>query len=117
MNHFIFSQTALWQPVSPQYIQKETQVHLFVPANSSDTVKDLLQRHSVTHEYVALSDLSLNIAFSRIWNHLCSFVFRLLLANADELIEMQTRNDSTDPRGGSTFYERYHNLEDVCKHF
>lgn len=37
----------------------------------------------------------------------------MLLANANELIEMQTRNDSTDPRSGSTFYERYHSLEDV----
>lgn len=48
----IFSQTALWQPVSPHYIQEETQVHLFVPATSSETVKDLLQKHAITHEYV-----------------------------------------------------------------
>lgn len=39
--------------------------------------------------------------------------FRVLLANANELIEMQTRNDSTDPRSSATFYERYHSLEDV----
>ncbi|XP_044044485.1 carboxypeptidase B2 [Siniperca chuatsi] len=80
-------ETALWQPVSPQYIKEETQVHLFVPANSSDTVKDLLQKHAITHE--------------------------VLLTNTNELIEMQTRNDSTDPRSGSTFYERYHSLEDI----
>ncbi|XP_047432096.1 carboxypeptidase B2 [Mugil cephalus] len=80
-------ETVLWQPVSPQYIQEEAQVHLFIPANSSETVKDLLQRHSLTHE--------------------------VLLPNADELIEMQTRNDTTDPRSGSTFYERYHSLEDI----
>lgn len=80
-------ETALWQPVSSQFIKEETQVHLFVPANSSETVKDLLQRHTLTHE--------------------------VLLANANELIEMQTRNDSTDPRSGSTFYERYHSLEDI----
>lgn len=40
--------------------------------------------------------------------------FRVLLSNANELIEMQMRNDSTDPRSSSTFYERYHSLEDVC---
>ncbi|XP_028256287.1 carboxypeptidase B2 [Parambassis ranga] len=80
-------ETSLWQPVSPQYIREEAQVHLFVPANSSETVKDLLQRHAITHE--------------------------VLLANANELVEMQMRNDSTDPRSSSTFYERYHSLEDI----
>lgn len=44
----------------------------------------------------------------------CLYVcFRVLLADANTLIEMQTRNDSTDPRSSSTFYERYHSLEDV----
>ncbi|KAK2856826.1 hypothetical protein Q5P01_005561 [Channa striata] len=80
-------QTALWQPVSSQYIKEETEVHLFVPTNSSKIVKDLLQKHSITHE--------------------------VLLPNANELIEMQMRNGSTDPRSGSTFYERYHTLEDI----
>ncbi|XP_070786865.1 carboxypeptidase B2 [Enoplosus armatus] len=80
-------ETALWQPISSQYIKEETQVHLFVPANSSETVKELLQKHGITHE--------------------------VLLDNANELIEMQTRNDSTDPRSSSTFYERYHSLGDI----
>ncbi|KAF7649955.1 hypothetical protein LDENG_00133280 [Lucifuga dentata] len=80
-------ETVLWQPVSPQYIKEETQVHLFVPANSSETIKHLLHKHAITHE--------------------------VLLANTNELIEMQTRNDSTDPRSSSTFYERYHSLEDI----
>ncbi|XP_037334342.2 carboxypeptidase B2 [Pungitius pungitius] len=80
-------ETSLWQPVSSHYIKEETEVHLFVPANSSDTVKDLLQKGAIIHE--------------------------VLLSNANELIEMQTRNDSTDPRSSSTFYERYHSLEDI----
>ncbi|XP_041821733.1 carboxypeptidase B2-like [Chelmon rostratus] len=80
-------ETALWQPVSPHYIKEETEVHLFVPANSSDTVKDLLQKHNITHE--------------------------VLLDNANELIKMQMRNDSTDPRSSTTFYDRYHSLEDI----
>lgn len=41
------------------------------------------------------------------------FCFRVLLANAKELIEMQTRNDTTDPRSSVTFYEKYHSLNDV----
>ncbi|XP_054479933.1 carboxypeptidase B2 [Anoplopoma fimbria] len=80
-------ETALWQPVSSHYIKEETEVHLFVPANSSETVKDLLQKHAITQ--------------------------RVLLANANELIEMQMRNESTDPRSSSTFYDRYHSLEDI----
>ncbi|XP_039997735.1 carboxypeptidase B2 [Xiphias gladius] len=79
--------TTLWQPVSHQYIKEEMQVHLFVPVNSSEAVKDLLQKHAITHE--------------------------VLLANANELIEMQTKKDSTHPRSSSTFYDNYHSLEDI----
>lgn len=46
----VFSQTALWQPAAPQFIKEETEVHLFVPANSSETVAGLLQKHAITHE-------------------------------------------------------------------
>ncbi len=55
---------------------------------------------------------------------LCSFVevfviylyiyFRVLLENAGDLIEMQMRNESANPRSSETFYERYHSLNDVC---
>lgn len=48
----VIFQTVLWQPASPQYIKAESEVHLFVPANSSGTVLDLLQRHQLTHQYV-----------------------------------------------------------------
>uniref|UniRef100_A0A3P9P164 Carboxypeptidase B2 (plasma) n=2 Tax=Poecilia reticulata TaxID=8081 RepID=A0A3P9P164_POERE len=37
----------------------------------------------------------------------------VMLPNADEIIKMQMRNDSGDPRSGSTFYYRYHTLEDI----
>ncbi|XP_012712707.3 carboxypeptidase B2 [Fundulus heteroclitus] len=86
-NVSIHYQTVLWQPVSSDYIKEQTQVHLYVPANSSQTVNDLLHRHSITYE--------------------------VMLSNADEIIEMQMRNDSTDPRSGVTFYQRYHTLEDI----
>nr|XP_020509589.1 carboxypeptidase B2 [Labrus bergylta] len=80
-------ETALWQPAAPQYIQEESEVHLFVPATNLETVKNLLQGHAITHA--------------------------VLLANTNELIEMQTMNDSTDPRSSTNFYERYHSLEDI----
>nr|XP_057907868.1 carboxypeptidase B2 [Doryrhamphus excisus] len=82
-------ETTLWQPAHHQYIQEETQVHLYVPANSSSVVKELLQRYTITHQ--------------------------VLLDNAKELIEMQTRNDTTDPRSSVSFYERYHSLEDIYR--
>ncbi|XP_007565387.1 carboxypeptidase B2 [Poecilia formosa] len=80
-------ETGLWQPVSPHNIKELKQVHLYLPGNSSETVKNLLQRHNIAHE--------------------------VMLPNADEIIEMQMRNDSGDPRSGSTFYYRYHTLEDI----
>lgn len=40
----------LWQPSSPQHIREETQVHLFVPADFSETVAAALQNHDMTHE-------------------------------------------------------------------
>lgn len=44
--------TTLWQPVSAEYIKAEADVHLFVPANSSQAVTDLLQSHAISYEYV-----------------------------------------------------------------
>lgn len=110
------SQTALWQPVSSHYIKEETEVHLFVPANSSETVKGLLHKGAITHEYVAghKAELCNELRAFGSYLYVC---FRVLLSNANELIEMQTRNYSTDPRSSSSFYERYHNLEDVCFSF
>ncbi|XP_029541527.1 carboxypeptidase B2-like [Oncorhynchus nerka] len=39
--------------------------------------------------------------------------FRVLLDNTEELIEMQTRNESSDPRSSISYYDRYHSLEDI----
>lgn len=77
----------MWQPVAPEYIKEETEVHLYVPKNSSDIVKSILQEHGIT--------------------------VQVSLSNTEELIEMQTKNDSTDPRSSHTYYERYHSLEDI----
>lgn len=120
----VFSQTALWQPVSYQYITENTQVHLFVPANNSEIVHDLLQKHTITHEYVSENTPTSGLYLSYectvcLWALLCALCgyHRVLLANTNDLIAMQTKNDSSDPRSSSTFYERYHSLEDVCFFF
>lgn len=56
--------------------------------------------------------ISLHSDVSHSWPQL-RLLSRVLLDNANELIEMQTRNDSSDPRSSVGFYEKYHNLEDV----
>uniref|UniRef100_A0A4W5KF06 Carboxypeptidase B2 (plasma) n=1 Tax=Hucho hucho TaxID=62062 RepID=A0A4W5KF06_9TELE len=80
-------ETVLWSPASPEHIEADTEVHLFVPANNLGTVTDLLQTHHITHQ--------------------------VLLDNTEELIKMQTRNESSDPRSSVSYYERYHSLEDI----
>ena len=42
----------LWSPAAPEFIREEAEVHLFVPGNSSQAVRELLQTHGVTHAYV-----------------------------------------------------------------
>uniref|UniRef100_A0A3B3BKD2 Carboxypeptidase B2 (plasma) n=1 Tax=Oryzias melastigma TaxID=30732 RepID=A0A3B3BKD2_ORYME len=42
-------ETALWQPVSPFYMTEQTEVHLFVPGKSYETVQSLLQKHDITY--------------------------------------------------------------------
>ncbi|XP_023700369.1 carboxypeptidase B2 isoform X1 [Paramormyrops kingsleyae] len=80
-------ETVLWQPASPDQITINAEVHLFIPASSQKPIIKLLQRYDITH--------------------------RVLLANAQELIEAQKRNYSTDPRSSTSYYERYHPLEDI----
>ncbi|XP_072304469.1 carboxypeptidase B2 [Eucyclogobius newberryi] len=80
-------ETSLWQPVSSEFIKEESPVHLFVPVNSSQAVRDKLKKRGIIHQ--------------------------VLLANTEELVEMQTRNGSSDPRSSATFYERYHSLDDI----
>ncbi|XP_041638108.1 carboxypeptidase B2-like [Cheilinus undulatus] len=79
-------ESALWKPESRHYIREESEVRLFVPATNLEAVKDLLQRHNITHE--------------------------VLVANTRALIEMQM-DDSTDVQRSSNFYERYHKLEEI----
>ncbi|KAJ8247206.1 hypothetical protein GJAV_G00259950 [Gymnothorax javanicus] len=80
-------ETVLWQPAAPGYIRSGMEVHLFIPANSLETVQDLLRENRLD--------------------------YKVLLENTQELIDKQTKNDSSDPRSSQSYYERYHPLEDI----
>ncbi|XP_012671889.2 carboxypeptidase B2 [Clupea harengus] len=80
-------ETVLWQPASPFHIMANSEVHLYVPRESVLTVTELLESNQLTHS--------------------------LMVENTEELIEIQTRNDSSDPRTSVAYYERYHSLEDI----
>ncbi|XP_059409222.1 carboxypeptidase B2 [Carassius carassius] len=81
------NETDLWQPASPIYITTNSEVHLYIRSTSVEFVTELLSKHGIA--------------------------FRMLLENTPALIEMQTKNDTSDPRSGGVFYERYHSLEDI----
>ncbi|KAL2087439.1 hypothetical protein ACEWY4_016267 [Coilia grayii] len=80
-------ETVLWQPASPMYITANSEVHLYVPQESVLNVTTLLQSHQLT--------------------------YRSMVENTQPLIEMQTRDDSKDPKSMGKFYERYHPLEEI----
>ncbi len=82
-------------------------------------MKNLLQTHDITHEYVDFLHRYTDI------NHITyqpcnlnggfvSFYFRVLLENVRELVELQKRSFSPEERGATSFYESFHNLTDVC---
>lgn len=45
-----------------------------------------------------------------------SLLFRVSMANVQELIEKQTINDTVNPRRSSSYYENYHSMKEV-RHF
>ncbi|KTG01994.1 hypothetical protein cypCar_00030752 [Cyprinus carpio] len=75
------------EPASPIYITTNSEVHLYIRSTSVEFVTELLRKHGIT--------------------------YRMLLENTPALIEMQIKNDTSDPRSGGVFYERYHSLEDI----
>ncbi|XP_043103115.1 carboxypeptidase B2 [Puntigrus tetrazona] len=81
------NETELWQPASPIYITTDSEVHLHVRSTSVEHVTEVLRKHAIT--------------------------YRMLLENTPALIEMQTKNYTSDPRSGGVFYEKYHSLEDI----
>ncbi|KAM9454994.1 carboxypeptidase B2 [Clarias gariepinus] len=81
------NETVLWQPASPSHIKENTPVHLYVQYSSISLITELL----ITH----------------------GFSFSVLLENTQQLIQEQTRNETTDPRSGGLPHERYHSLDDI----
>ncbi|XP_017312656.1 carboxypeptidase B2 [Ictalurus punctatus] len=81
------NETVLWQPASPSHITTNTPVHLYIQSSSVTRVTEQLNAHG--------------------------FSFSVMLDNMQQLIQEQTRNDTTDPKSGGMNNERYHSLEDI----
>ncbi|XP_065137779.1 carboxypeptidase B2 isoform X2 [Paramisgurnus dabryanus] len=81
------NETVLWQPASSSHITPNSEVHLYIQSTSVEFITQLLQRHGIT--------------------------FTVLVENTAALLEMQTRNESSDPRSGGENHERYFSLEDM----
>ncbi|XP_051983476.1 carboxypeptidase B2 [Xyrauchen texanus] len=81
------NETELWQPASPTHITANSEVHLYIQSTSVEHVTQILRKLRIT--------------------------YTVLLENTNALVEMQTKNDSSDPRSAGVNYERYHSLEDI----
>ncbi|XP_026349081.1 carboxypeptidase B2 [Ursus americanus] len=77
----------LWQPVTPELIKKQKEVHFFVNASDANSVKAHL--------------------------HDSAILFRILVEEVRDLIQEQTLNDTVIPRTSSSYYERYHPLNEI----
>ncbi|EFB25535.1 hypothetical protein PANDA_002961, partial [Ailuropoda melanoleuca] len=77
----------LWQPVTPELIKKQKEVHFFVNASDANSVKAHL--------------------------HDSTILFRILVEEVRDLIQEQTLNDTVIPRTSSSYYERYHPLNEI----
>ncbi|XP_075865543.1 carboxypeptidase B2 [Microcebus murinus] len=77
----------LWRPVIADLIEKKTEVHFFVNASDVSTVKTHLKVNSI--------------------------LFRVLLEDVEAIIQQQTSNTTLIPRASSSYYERYHPLDEI----
>ncbi|XP_047579425.1 carboxypeptidase B2 isoform X1 [Lutra lutra] len=77
----------LWQPVTADLIKKQREVHFFV--NASD----------INHVKAHLHDSTIQ--------------FSILVEEVKDLIQQQTLNDTITPRTFSSYYERYHPLNEI----
>ncbi|KAI2668453.1 Carboxypeptidase B2 [Labeo rohita] len=76
-----------------------------------DTVQNLTSHNeTVLWQPASPSHITTN---SEVHLYIQSTSVEMLLENTPALIEMQTKNDTSDPRSGGVFYERYHSLEDI----
>ncbi|NXH15680.1 CBPB2 Carboxypeptidase, partial [Bucco capensis] len=81
------TQVILWQPVVVENIQKEREVHFYVRAASISSLKAELRQLAIQH--------------------------RVLVGDAQGLIEKQTINDTANPRSSSSYYENYHSMREI----
>uniref|UniRef100_A0A670Y7X0 Carboxypeptidase B2 n=1 Tax=Pseudonaja textilis TaxID=8673 RepID=A0A670Y7X0_PSETE len=72
----------LWQPVSPENIVRNKEVHFYVNVSDVDNVKAELNRSAI--------------------------LFRVSLDDVQKIIDLQTINDTVTPRSSISFYEQYH---------
>ncbi|KAF3825821.1 hypothetical protein GH733_006648 [Mirounga leonina] len=80
-------QIVLWQPVTAEFIKKQKEVHFFVSESDVNNVKAHL--------------------------HDSTIQFRILVEEVKDLIQQQTLNDTVTPRTSSSYYERYHPLNEI----
>ncbi|OCT95584.1 hypothetical protein XELAEV_18013272mg [Xenopus laevis] len=80
-------EVVLWKPDSSEHIMKNKEVHFYVNVSFVDTVKQQLNQSSIT--------------------------YMVLVNDAQELIEQQTFNDTSNQRSAKSFYEQYHALDDI----
>uniref|UniRef100_A0A8C7EMX9 Carboxypeptidase B2 n=1 Tax=Neovison vison TaxID=452646 RepID=A0A8C7EMX9_NEOVI len=77
----------LWQPVTADLITKQKEVHFFVNVSDVNLVKAHL--------------------------HDSTIQFSILVEEVKDLIQQQTLNDTVIPRTFSSYYERYHPLNEI----
>ncbi|KAM4701765.1 carboxypeptidase B2 isoform 2-T2 [Discoglossus pictus] len=80
-------EVVLWKPDSPDNIMKDKEVHFYVNITAVNDIKAKLNESAVT--------------------------YMVLVDNAQELIDQQTFNVSTNPRSSVSYYEQYHPLEEI----
>ncbi|OCT92721.1 carboxypeptidase B2 [Xenopus laevis] len=80
-------EVVLWKPDSYEHIMKNKEVHFYVNVSFVDTVKAQLNQSSI--------------------------MYTVLVKDAQELIEQQTFNDTSNQRSSKSFYEQYHTLDDI----
>ncbi|XP_036745594.1 carboxypeptidase B2 [Manis pentadactyla] len=77
----------LWQPVTAEFIVKNRDVHFFVNESDVSNVKAHLKENRIP--------------------------FSVSVENVEDLIQQQTSNDTVSPRASSSYYEKYHSLNEI----
>ncbi|KAG8452315.1 hypothetical protein GDO86_004211, partial [Hymenochirus boettgeri] len=80
-------EVVLWKPDDVEHITANKEVHFYVNLSSVESIKSQLNKSAVAYS--------------------------VLVNNAENLIEQQTYNETSNQRSPKSFYEQYHPLEDV----